>query len=56
MLGDFKNLGINAEQVLMEMLSKELSKSIDAEILKGLGLDKVTLRKEKIKRITKKLK
>jgi hypothetical protein len=55
-LDDFKNFGINAEEELIKILSEELSKNIDAEILKGLGLDRITLRKNKIKRITEKLK
>jgi hypothetical protein len=56
-LDDFKNFGIDVEQKLMEMLSNELAKNIDADIMKNLGIiDRVTLRKEKIKRISEKLK
>lgn len=55
-MDDFKNFGIDAEEELIRILSDELSKNIDASILEGLGLDRITLRKNKIKRITEKLK
>ena len=56
-MDDFKNFGIDFEKELIETLSNELRKSIDAEILKGLGIvDSISIRKSKIDRIKEKLK
>jgi GGDEF domain-containing protein len=44
--------GIDAADELMKMLSEELAKSIDKEILKGLGLeDRKSKRKSRINKI-----
>lgn len=47
--------GVNIEDKLSQMLSEELSKSIDREILKGLGVepDRWNRRKKSIEKIFK---
>ena len=47
--------GINIEDELSSILSKELTKQIDMDILRGLGLepDKFKRRKKKIENILK---
>lgn len=44
---------VNAEDKLMEMFSREISLSIDREIIRGLI---PSIRKEKIKKIIQKIK
>lgn len=36
---DIKHYGIDAEEKLISMLSEELAKSIDKEIIRGLGFE-----------------
>lgn len=38
-MDDIKSYGIDAENELLSALSEELAKSIDREILKGLGIE-----------------
>ena len=47
-MDDLKQYGLDSEDLLISILSEELVKSIDREILKGLGIEP-----RKIKRINR---
>ena len=51
-MDDLKQYGLDAEDELLSILSEELAKSIDREILRSLGFE-TDKKKRRIKRIDK---